>query len=48
MPHDLLNFGAVMEVMELPDSHYECYELEIREVTSGKVYRDRVPFMASA
>lgn len=48
MPHDLLNFGAVMEVMEPPDSHYECYELEIREVTSRKVYWERVRFMASA
>jgi hypothetical protein len=47
MPHELLNFGAVMGVMDRPDSHYECYELEIRENTSGKVYRDGVPFMAS-
>lgn len=42
-----LDFDAVLEVTELPDSHYECYEPEIREATLGTVYLDGLPFMDS-
>lgn len=36
------------EVTELPDSHYECYKLEIREAPLGTVYWNGLPSMASA
>jgi len=42
-----LDFDAVLEVTELPDSHYECYEPEIREATLGTVHLDGLPFMDS-
>lgn len=44
MRHELFSFEAVLEATQRPDS---CYALEVREVTSGAVYRDGVLFMTS-
>lgn len=44
MRHELLCFDAVMEETERPGSGFE---LEVRTLTSGRVYRDGVPFAAT-
>lgn len=44
MRHEMLSFESVLEATEHPGSGYE---LEVRELVAGTVYRDGVPLVST-